>query len=169
MEESVYITALKSIPKGQTRSFGEIALMAGKPGAARAAGRVLTSYPPGGKAPWQRAVTAHGGFSIDPERAALQLDRLRRDGARPREGESIFRWARRVRAVCVGNYKTCQFVELTDPRLETFDPLFVEAFDSDITAGERGFVPKDAPTARQLEPAARKRTAGPSRRKVARG
>ncbi len=98
MSESIYVTAVNGIEKGETRSFGEIAALAGKPRAARAAGRALTHYPAEGKAAWQRAVSSDGGLSIDPERAALQLERLRRDGARPRAGESVARWARRVRA-----------------------------------------------------------------------
>lgn len=139
MNESIYVTALKQIPKGETRSFGEIAALAGKPKAARAAGRVLSSYPAEGKAAWQRAVTTDGGLSIDPERARVQLERLRRDGARPREGEAVVKWAKRVRAPFVGYYKTGLFFQPNDPRVNKFDPLCVERIGSEVAGLERGF------------------------------
>ncbi|MDZ4771974.1 MAG: MGMT family protein [Planctomycetota bacterium] len=140
MTESIYVTAVNTVPKGETRSFGQIAALAGKPMAARAAGRTLTSYPVEGKAAWQRAVTARGGFSIDPIRADWQLQKLRSDGARPRENETIERWAKRVGAGCVGNWRNGQYFSPLDPRLAKLDPQFVERLTDEARARARGFM-----------------------------
>lgn len=139
MDENRYVTAARAVPRGETRSFQEIASLAGTPSAARAAGRALTSYPAAGKAPWQRAVTTDGKLSIDPARARLQLERLRREGARPRAGESVPRWAKRVGAWFVGHYRDKVFAERSHPALEAFDPRYVEAFRHELAGIDRGF------------------------------
>lgn len=52
--------ALRSIPAGETRSYGELAAMAGRPGAARAAGRACGLNPVAPAVPCHRAVAANG-------------------------------------------------------------------------------------------------------------
>lgn len=150
MEENIYVAAVNQVPKGETRSFGEIAMMAGKPKAPRAAGRVLSSYPADGKAAWQRAVTTGGGLSIDPERARIQLERLRREGARPRADETIAEWAKRVRTKFVGDYKSGIYAEPRHSRAVKFDPLFVERIASEQAGFERGFEHVDDRELRQM-------------------
>lgn len=154
MNESPYVTVLSEIKKGETRTFGEVARLAGKPGGARAAGRVVSSYPADGRAAWQRAVTADGGLSIDPDRAELQLERLRKEGARPKDGESNSKWAKRVGASWVGNWRNRRATERSDPRVEDFDPRFVERFESAEQAAERGFEPLDGPPEKSDAPPA---------------
>jgi O-6-methylguanine DNA methyltransferase len=71
--------AIRKIPPGQTRSYGEIALRAGKPRGARAvvaALRVIDDVP------WWR-VARHDG-TLAPQVAGLQSQMLRQEGWRPK-------------------------------------------------------------------------------------
>lgn len=140
---SPYVAALAQIPRGSTRTYGEVAALAGKASAARAAGRAVTSVPIESRAPWHRAVRADGAFSIDPERASVQLDRLRKDGARPRASESVARWAKRVDASHVGSWRSRRYLPRDDPRVDAFDPRFVEPFLDETSALARHFAPFD--------------------------
>jgi uncharacterized protein len=145
MTMNPYLDALSKIPKAETRSFAEIAALAGKPAAARAAGRALSSCPAEAKIPWHRAVNAEGALSIDPERAAVQLERLRAEGARPKDGESVARWAKRRKAEYVGLWKGRRYAPRDDPAVLNFSPLHVEAFESEDAARARGFEPLSTP------------------------
>lgn len=50
---------VKTIPKGETLTYGEVAKLAGKPGAARAVGNILsTNFDP--KIPCHRVIRADG-------------------------------------------------------------------------------------------------------------
>lgn len=50
---------VKQVPKGQTRSYGEIATIAGRPGAARAVGTIMkNNYDP--TVPCHRVIRADG-------------------------------------------------------------------------------------------------------------
>ena len=55
--------ALRRIPPGETRSYGELAAMAGRPGAARAAGRACGLNPVAPAVPCHRAVAADGALT----------------------------------------------------------------------------------------------------------
>ncbi len=79
--ENLYLEALSLVPKGETRTFAELAALAGKPGAARAAGRAIAACPTGDPRPWHRIVSADGGLSPVPARAKEQLRRLVAEGA----------------------------------------------------------------------------------------
>jgi alkylated DNA nucleotide flippase Atl1 len=163
MTENAYIEALSKIPKGETRTYGEIARLAGRPTGARAAGRAVSACPSDAKTPWHRAVTADGGLSIDPERAASQLERLRKEGARPKEGESVVKWARRTKAAFVGDWKGRRFAAFDHERVAGFDPERVERMASAADAKARGFAPIEAPrtrTAREPKTAAAPRKSG---------
>ena len=50
---------LSQLAPGDVTTYGEVAAEAGKPGAARAVGRLL-AHAPGGVWPWWRVVTASG-------------------------------------------------------------------------------------------------------------
>ena len=150
MTDNIYVAAVNKVPRGETRSFGEIAMMAGKPKAPRAAGRVLSSYPSDGKAAWHRAVTTRGGLSNDPERARIQLELLRREGARPRADETVAEWASRVRAKFVGYYRNGIYAEPRHSRAVKFDPLYVERIASEQAGFERGFENVDDSELRQM-------------------
>jgi len=78
-----YLDALSLVPKGETRTFAELAALAGKPGAARAAGRAVASCPTNDPRPWHRIVSADGSLSPNAARAKEQRRRLAAEGAVP--------------------------------------------------------------------------------------
>lgn len=63
-EEKVY-NAVKKIPRGRVTTYGEIAIMAGHPGAARAVGTALHKNPYEGIVPCHRVVNASGKLAKD--------------------------------------------------------------------------------------------------------
>ena len=72
--------ALADIPRGETRSYGELAAAIGRPGAARAVGSACATNPAAIVIPCHRAVGSHGeltGFRWGLERKArlLELER----------------------------------------------------------------------------------------------
>lgn len=128
--------------------------MAGRPGAARAAGRA-TAACPDGKTPCHRVVPSDGRA-----RDRDQLRRLRLEGARPRARESLADWARRVEARFVGNYRTHQFVPRKDAVSVGWNPEGVEAFQRESAATARGFTLVGSPE-RRREPLPRARDVTP--------
>lgn len=69
--------ALREIPRGSTRSYGEIAAAIGSPGAARAVGRACAGNPVALVIPCHRAVRgdgAHGGYRWGAERKQRILE-----------------------------------------------------------------------------------------------
>ncbi|HKD43479.1 MAG TPA: MGMT family protein [Myxococcaceae bacterium] len=66
---------VKAIPKGQVLSYGRVALLAGKPGGARAVVRALHGM---SGAPWWRVIRSDG--TVAREMAIRQVPRLRADG-----------------------------------------------------------------------------------------
>lgn len=67
--------AVRSIPKGKTASYAQVALMAGKPGAARAVVRALHAL---NEVPWWRVIRSDG--TLAEAVAVKQAARLRREG-----------------------------------------------------------------------------------------
>ncbi|PZR07837.1 MAG: 6-O-methylguanine DNA methyltransferase [Archangium gephyra] len=67
--------AVKAIPKGQTASYSRVALMAGKPGAARAVVRALHSLK---DIPWWRVHRSDG--TLAPQVAVQQAKKLKAEG-----------------------------------------------------------------------------------------
>jgi len=58
------LRVVRSVPEGRVVSYGQVALLAGRPGAARAVGAVLRGLREAdGDVPWQRVVNARGGIS----------------------------------------------------------------------------------------------------------
>lgn len=129
-----YWAALREIPRGETRSFTELAAMAGRPGAARAAGRATACCPVSPTHPVHRVVNSQGRA-----RDAVQLGRLRREGARPLARESLAAWAKRTSRRLVGYYPSRQFVPRNDRKALTWNPEMVEAFTDEASASARGF------------------------------
>lgn len=71
------------IPAGRVATYGQIALYAGSPKAARATGNVLKgSTGRGVEIPWHRVINSKGGISYksDVERARIQRQRLEAEG-----------------------------------------------------------------------------------------
>ncbi|MEO8352852.1 MAG: methylated-DNA--[protein]-cysteine S-methyltransferase [Chthoniobacteraceae bacterium] len=72
--------ALGDIPFGETRSYGEVAALLGKPGAARAVGRANATNPRCLIAPCHRVIGANGSltgfaFGEDTKRRLLEFER----------------------------------------------------------------------------------------------
>jgi len=71
--------ACAEIPKGETRTYGEIARVIGCPGAARAVGRALAANPFAPTIPCHRVVGANGSLTgyaggLDRKLQLLQLE-----------------------------------------------------------------------------------------------
>jgi methylated-DNA-protein-cysteine methyltransferase-like protein len=77
--------AVRAIPRGEVRSYAQVALYAGRPGAARGVGRELKTLE---NVPWWRVIRADG--TLAPAVAVEQARRLKAEGVRL-EGEGT-RW-----------------------------------------------------------------------------
>jgi methylated-DNA-protein-cysteine methyltransferase-like protein len=71
--------AIKQIPRGTTRGYGEIALRAGKPRGARAVVSALRKLD---DVPWWRVARSDG--TLAPQVAGLQSQLLKQEGWRPK-------------------------------------------------------------------------------------
>jgi alkylated DNA nucleotide flippase Atl1 len=170
MKIDPYLEAAQKIPAGETRSFRELAALAGRPAAARAAGRAIAACPLDEGRAWQRVVFADGSLSSDVERARVQLERLRREGARPREGESIARYAKRRRAEWILNWRARCIASIDDTRIHDWPADRVEAARNKDDALARGFRPIDtALSASRSERAPRREESSSSREARASG
>jgi methylated-DNA-protein-cysteine methyltransferase-like protein len=74
--EAIYL-ALMSVPAGKVISYGELASLAGLPGAARLVGTVLSRLPENTELPWHRVINAQGRISFPPDSPAHQQQRRR--------------------------------------------------------------------------------------------
>lgn len=87
-----------SIPPGKVATYGDVARMAGLPGAARRVGRALRGLPEDTRIPWHRVINAQGRIVIPGGRASrnLQRERLLREGVAFRSPEAVklraYRW-----------------------------------------------------------------------------
>ena len=70
------LEVVASLPAGTLATYGEVAAEVGRPGAARAVGRVLAAH--GGAVPWWRVVPASG--RLVAHKADRQAVRLRAEG-----------------------------------------------------------------------------------------
>ena len=73
-----------SLRAGEVVSYGEVAVEAGFPGAARAVGSILANPSPGLTLPWWRVVTATG--RLVPGLEVEHARRLRAEGVKVRGG-----------------------------------------------------------------------------------
>lgn len=155
MSSERYRRALARIPPGETRSFLELAAMAGRPGAARAVGRAVA----GASWPGRHRLVDWRGRARD-DRA---LTRLQREGARPRRGELLVDWTERVGARIVGHYATRRAFPVSEAALSRLDPRELEPLADVAHARARGFrapgeprvAPPPLPERRALPAAAR--------------
>ncbi len=69
---------VRRIPKGKVATYGQIAALAGFPGAARQAAWSLRHS--GGRLPWHRVLGARGRILLAGESGLEQLTRLRAEG-----------------------------------------------------------------------------------------
>jgi methylated-DNA-protein-cysteine methyltransferase-like protein len=75
---------VKRVPRGRVATYGQIAALAGIPGAARQVGYALHSTPKSMRIPWQRVVNARGAVSrrADPDDEVYQRRLLESEGVR---------------------------------------------------------------------------------------
>ena len=57
-------TVIQGIPVGKVATYGQIASLAGLPGAARLVGKILSGLPADTSLPWHRVVNAAGKISM---------------------------------------------------------------------------------------------------------
>lgn len=73
------IAVVQAIPRGQTLTYGEVALLAGRPGAARAVGQVMAANPFAVLVPCHRVVARKGlggfGWGLEMKKRLLELER----------------------------------------------------------------------------------------------
>ncbi|MCO8129325.1 MGMT family protein [Acidimicrobiia bacterium EGI L10123] len=74
--EEAVLAVLSALPAGEVITYGEVAAEAGRPGAARAVGRVMATS--GGDVAWWRVVAADGRLA--PGKEAEQRRRLAAEG-----------------------------------------------------------------------------------------
>ncbi len=98
--ERIY-AVVRRIPRGRVASYGQVARLAGRPGAARQVGYALAALREDSGVPWQRVVNAQGGVSprAEPGWEALQRRLLEAEGirfdARGRTDLARFGWRAR--------------------------------------------------------------------------
>ena len=63
-----FARVVAAIPRGRVASYGDVAVHAGRPGAARQVGRWLFHLPAGSRLPWHRVLNAAGRVSSSPSR-----------------------------------------------------------------------------------------------------
>ncbi len=86
------------IPPGNVATYGDVAKLAGLPGAARRVGRALRELPRETRIPWHRVINAQGRVSLPAGSAEYytQMDRLEAEGIPFKPNNSIdlrqFRW-----------------------------------------------------------------------------
>ena len=83
--------AVRAIPRGETRSYSQVALYAGRPGAARGVGHELTGLSEQRQrdVPWWRVIRSDG--TLAPMVAHEQAKRLRAEGVEVRQRGEVFR------------------------------------------------------------------------------
>jgi methylated-DNA-protein-cysteine methyltransferase-like protein len=69
---------VRQIPRGRVMTYGQIAVVLGRPRAARAVGQAMRGCPP--DVPWHRVVNARGGISLRPPLSSVLTQRLRLEG-----------------------------------------------------------------------------------------
>jgi methylated-DNA-protein-cysteine methyltransferase-like protein len=82
---------IRHIPKGRVATYGVVARLAGRPGAARTVGWALSALPEDGDVPWWRVVNASGRISLAAEHhsAVVQRALLLREGVKFAPGGAV--------------------------------------------------------------------------------
>lgn len=91
---------VKMIPEGRVATYGDVAALAGRPGAPRWAGQALANLT-GDDVPWHRVLNAQGRVSLDGVRGRVQRQRLMAEGVSFSSAGRVdlirYRWRPRVR------------------------------------------------------------------------
>ncbi len=85
------------IPPGKVATYGDVARLAGLPGAARRVGRALRGLPEDTRIPWHRVLNASGRISLPPGSVShrRQRQRLEAEGIQFHNGRlslGSYRW-----------------------------------------------------------------------------
>ncbi len=80
-KSAIYL-ALMAVPAGKVIAYGQLAKLAGLPGAARLAGKVLCGLPEHTELPWHRVINSQGKISLpeDSHGYKEQKRRLQAEG-----------------------------------------------------------------------------------------
>jgi len=95
------VLVIKKIPRGKVATYGQIAVLAGNPRAARQVAWVLHSASAKEKLPWQRVINSQGGISL-PRYGGYELQRalLAKEGVKFDAADRIalarFQWKPKV-------------------------------------------------------------------------
>lgn len=81
--------AVRAIPLGEVRSYSQVALYAGRPGAARGVGHELRVLQDPNSLPWWRVIHADG--TLAPSVGHEQARRLRAEGVEVQQRGEVFR------------------------------------------------------------------------------
>lgn len=144
-QPTAIIESIKSVPAGETRTYSEVAFIAGFPRAATTVGKIIRGLNLTEETfiPWHRVVSQDGKLRAKSE-GEEQLRRLIEEGARPREEESIEGWLERVGKKVVGVYgvgpQKMVFTDNMEELGEKVSKKKVEGFSSVEQAEERGWV-----------------------------
>lgn len=66
---------VRNIPAGRVTTYGQVARMAGLPGAARLVGYALHSLPPDTDVPWHRVINSRGRISPLPDPLGREIQK----------------------------------------------------------------------------------------------
>jgi len=82
---------VRHIPKGRVATYGVVARLAGRPGAARTVGWALSALPEGDDVPWWRVINAAGriSFASHDHGSVLQRALLLREGVHFAPGGAV--------------------------------------------------------------------------------
>lgn len=85
---AIYL-ALMNVPAGKVVTYGQLAQLAGLPGAARLAGAALCGLPEKTGLPWHRVINSQGKLSLPEDSPAYkeQKQRLEKEGVTFRNGK----------------------------------------------------------------------------------
>lgn len=93
---------VRRVPRGRVVTYGQVALLVGRPGAARLVGWALRSLPPALHVPWHRVINARGSISPRgvPLAEEIQRQLLMQEGICFADGGRVdlerYRWQGRV-------------------------------------------------------------------------
>ena len=82
---------VKHVPKGRVATYGIVARLAGRPGAARTVGWALSALPEDADVPWWRVINAAGRISLSAQDhgAVVQRALLLREGVKFAPGGAV--------------------------------------------------------------------------------
>ena len=81
--DAAVLALVARIPRGRVATYGQLALLAGKPRSARAVGRVMRNAD---GVPWHRVVNSQGGISPRSRMTGMVTQRIRLEDVGENDG-----------------------------------------------------------------------------------